>query len=162
MNKAIEFIFCETILMERKCTKLYRLLSKCFTEDEGFWSELADEEEYHAMHIQSAQCFYCKDVFFPIEAFDILNIRNLNKELSEIISQYEHRLPIKQDAFINALKLEKLSGECYFQISINRPDKNPAIELFRSLVDEEVDHAQRIEIKMKMPLQPTLTVLKAP
>ena len=109
MNKTIKFIFCETILMERKCVTFYNLLSKFFTEDESFWSELANDEEYHAMHIQSAQDFYCKDAFFPIETFDILNIRNLNKELSEIISQYEHMPPIKQDAFINALKLEKLS-----------------------------------------------------
>jgi len=151
MKNPLGLVFCETVVMERKCAKLYRLLAEFFTEDETFWAVLAHDEEYHAMNIQRAQDYY-KDVLFPIEAFDLLNLQKLNHELTEIISHYEHAVPARQKAFLNALKLENLSGECYFQITINKPDSNPAIDLFRSLVDEEVNHAQRIEIRMKMPV----------
>ncbi len=151
MKNALGLVFYETVLMERNCARLYRLLSQFFSEDETFWSELAHDEEYHAMNIQRAQDYY-KDALFAVEAFDLLNIQKLNHELTAMIAHYERSVPSRQKAFLNALKLENLSGECYFQITINKPDSNPAIDLFRGLVDEEVNHAQRIEIRMKMPV----------
>jgi hypothetical protein len=157
MENRTESLYWETILMETKVAKFYHLLSVLFMEDEGFWTELADEEENYAVLIHSSKDDFFEAGLFPWEAMgpDLLDIGNINFNLDEIMAQYEHMPPVKKVALLHALKFENSSRDYYFHLIKDRPTKNPEVELIRTIAETKMHHAQKLAKKLQSSLQST-------
>ncbi|MBI5199502.1 MAG: rubrerythrin family protein [Nitrospirae bacterium] len=149
MDNEISKLLDESIEMELNVSKLYNLYSNNFSEDRDFWWTLSIEEKNHAALVESGKK-YLEFGIFPDEAVyhDLERLVESNREIKGLIENYEKRLPLMEEAYRTALRLEESSGESHFQKIMEKDSDSKIIKIFQDLNKGNKDHAQRIRKKM--------------
>jgi rubrerythrin len=152
MDAQVEEILAESVILEKKVGDLYRLHARLFPEDEGFWHQLAEEEDYHSVIMHSAKDCLFNEGLFPSEALDpdSENIRRMIRKIDDTIAEYKRNPPAKADALRIALELERDSGEYYLKVALDLPYSSTPLDLLRQLVGENRNHAERIQKQMRI------------
>ncbi len=141
----------ESMQLEYNTATLYKIFREICPEDAGFWSQLVSEELNHAALIKSGIEFFMTQGLFPYEMLvnnlDIL--REINRELTGLIKQYNIKLPSRETAFATALEIESSASETHFQNMMSNPEAPKMVQLFQKLNNDDKDHAERIRAYMK-------------
>jgi len=141
----------EAIRLELLVADLYALFNEKFPEDGPFWWKLSLEEMNHAALLKSGRDHFLPVGQFPLElassTIDILS--GQNRDLVDLLDRYRHHPPSRAEAFLLAHGLETSAAELHFQHAMEKHPQTPAMQIFRSLNSEDLDHAQRILEYMK-------------
>lgn len=147
MDPSVEFIFHEAIKLEKTIGKLYSFFEKLFPEDSQFWNKLSKEEEKHAQILKEEHDIFLIQKLVPEGLTEPNWTKNLEQigEIENFIENSEKESPSKNDAYEFALKIEKEAGELHFQRTAVTNKEGEDTNIFKMLVQEDKNHALRIE-----------------
>jgi ferritin len=140
----------EAMELEYNISKLYMIFRDSHPEDAEFWWKLVLEESNHAALIKSGLDYFMPEGVFPYEIFPSMDdLQEANKELRSLLSKYATHPPSRDIALNIALKTEISAGEIHFQRAMTKSTDSEIMQLFRTLNQDDKDHAKRIRVYMK-------------
>lgn len=141
----------EAIALELNVSRLYALFQDQFPEDAEFWQALSLEEENHALLLKIGRKHFAPQEIFPRELLpdSVKPLINQNRELEQLIGDFEILPPLREDAFRLAVALEEAAGELHYQRAMAGGAHNEALKVFQTLNHDDRDHADRIRRYME-------------
>jgi len=141
----------EAITLELNVSRLYALFQEQFPEDAEFWQALSLEEENHALLLQIGRKHFAPQGIFPRELLpdSVQPLINQNRELEQLIGDFEILPPRREEAFRLAIALEEAAGELHYQRAMAGGAHNDALKVFQTLNNDDRDHADRIRRYME-------------
>jgi hypothetical protein len=142
VNRQINILLGESILLQIKTGELYRLLWRLFPDDAALWSRLCAQQECHALKLTAAKgFFYEQDLPSSrwIDADDEF-IQKAIGRVFEALQVYRRREPAKREAVSFAVDIESSLKEIYFNFANNLPFNTLMIELLREILPENKAH----------------------
>lgn len=152
MDKELSQILDESIQLELNVADLYLSFCHAFAEDKDFWSQLAEEEGYHAALLRSGKLESLDEGQFPTKILttNLDALIKVNKEIKELVKEHKQKPPSSRAAaFEIAIKVEESTGEIDFSCFMEQQADSPALKLFRRVNSEDRDHARRIRNYMR-------------
>lgn len=134
------------IELEKKCAGLYRTLSRLFPEAEELFSELAAEEENHAVILKVAKPYVIENRLKQemVVPLSMPHIRDSLKTADKIMHEIESGTITFKKALDMSLLLEKSLGESYLHDKMTREEDSEIISRLKKMHFDEDSHINRI------------------
>jgi len=141
-----------SIEIELLVSEIYDLFSRYFAADSGFWAAIAGDERNHASIIQGGRSNYSpSDKLFPTALLNqtLRPLIDNRRSLMHLINKLELEPPSRGEAFAIALEIEDSAGEGSFQAAFEQVFPPESFSIYKEMVAECVDHAEKIRNYMK-------------
>lgn len=151
MKEQMKELLSQSTKLELNVAEVYEIFANTFSEDRNFWWSLVIEEKNHAAILRSGENSYLKINLFP-EAMlsdSLDSLKMINKNLQQLISEFNNKKPSRELAFNIAYKLEQTAGEIHFQDYMTKKSESEVDRILQRLNQDDKDHADRIMKYMK-------------
>lgn len=137
----------DSIKLENKVGELYLAFHNTHPEDAAFWWELSLEERNHASLLRSGRDYFFDAGLFPEELLlHSINDLEQNIGLLEKVYYQNSNTPFSREETFNiAHYIETCAGELHLQQIMKKESNSKAMEVFKKLNKDDLDHAERIE-----------------
>lgn len=132
--------------LELNVAEIYKIFADNNKEDYIFWMQLYNEENNHAILLETCIEFINNDIDISnILPDNIDNLIDTNNKLIDIKEEYKKTFG-RELSFEIAMNIEATASESHYQnIMTNESDENKILDIIKKLNKEDIDHYNRIK-----------------